>query len=203
MAWSVVQVLAIVKCSTFRAIIRAPFLFSVFPAQLTAVIGAGQFALPFFFLNFLWASCNPCCWLDVWRIQCFVIFPHGRRSGRESWNLMQPCKGSTGVRGTARPGASEHWHQQLCGDYYSFLILILMYSEIEDTTFSLAFHRAEDSSVLPVAWVRAVDSWVQACLGSPQLLMGQTIIWYIYFPCTLTYTQFVVVAIVLRQGFTL
>lgn len=84
MAWSVVQVLAIVKCSTFRAIVRAPFLFSVFPAQLTAVIGAGQFALPFFFLNFLWASCNPCCWLDVWGIQCFVIFPHGRRSGRES-----------------------------------------------------------------------------------------------------------------------
>lgn len=63
---------------------------------------------------------------------------------------MQLCKGSAGARGTARPGASEH--QQLCGDYYSFLILIPMYSEIDDPTFSLAFHRTEDSSVLEVTY---------------------------------------------------
>lgn len=130
------------------------------------------------------------------------FFPHRSESGRESlsaWNLMQLCKSSAGACGTARPGATEHWHQQLCGDYYSFLILILMYSEIEDTTFSLAFHRTEDSSVLPVTQVWAVDTWVQACFASPQLLMGQTIIWYIYFPCTLTYTPFVVAVVIILR----
>lgn len=44
-AWSVVQVLLIVKCSTLRAIIRALLLFSVLPAQLSAIVRAGPFTV--------------------------------------------------------------------------------------------------------------------------------------------------------------